>query len=311
MNEDVFIVGPVRSGTSWLQTMLAEHPDLASPAETHLFANYLGPLHREWRNDRARFEATLAQPRSRVGYGLATIMSADEFTSLLQESYATVRSLVLSAKPGAHRLLEKTPDHALWLDTIDCVVPGAAIIYMVRDPRDTVRSLLELSRAPWGDWAPKTLEDATTLWLRNVRPYFARQKDPRVLLVRYEDLRSDPSELERVAKFIRLERPSEWLQTPIDAAPEDRSSTVVRGDAAERSLNPYDAHGFSYQHRDGTRSLDPYESGYIAVRCRDEMKALGYPGHDGPLPARLRAELAARSLRLRSRRLFQKVTRDA
>jgi hypothetical protein len=236
-------------------------------------------------------------------------MSDDEFTALLRESYATVRSLVLSAKPGAHRLLEKTPDHALWLDTIDCVVPGAAIIYMVRDPRDTVRSLLEVSDTDWGEWAPKTLEDATTLWLRNVRPYLARRRDPHVLLVRYEDLRSDPSELERVAKFIGLERPSDWLQSPVDAAPEDRSSTVVRGDAAERSLNPYDAHGFSYQHRDNARLLSPYESAYIAVRCRDEMMALGYPGHEGPLPARLRAELAVRSLRLRSRRLFAKVTR--
>ena len=39
----IFIVGPVRSGTSWLQTMLAEHPDIASPPETHVFTNYLAP----------------------------------------------------------------------------------------------------------------------------------------------------------------------------------------------------------------------------------------------------------------------------
>ena len=42
--KDIFIVGPVRSGTSWLQTMLAEHPDIASPPETHFFTNYLAPL---------------------------------------------------------------------------------------------------------------------------------------------------------------------------------------------------------------------------------------------------------------------------
>ena len=200
---DIFIVGPARSGTSWLQTMLAEHPDIASPPETHLFMNYLAPLAETWALDQARVAAALGERGKSVGHGLATVVTDDEFVALMQSFYATFRELVLSAKPGARRLFEKTPDHAVCLDTILRISPEAQIVYLVRDPRDTVRSLLEAGDEVWGDWAPTSVEDATTLWLRNVQPWFPRKRDPRITLVRYEDLRSNPAELERVADVPR------------------------------------------------------------------------------------------------------------
>jgi len=298
---DIFIVGPARSGTSWLQTMLAEHPDIASPPETHLFMNYLAPLAETWALDQARVAAALGERGKSVGHGLATVVTDDEFVALMQSFYATFRELVLSAKPGARRLLEKTPDHAVCLDTIQRISPEAQIVYLVRDPRDTVRSLLEAGDEVWGDWAPTSVEDATTLWLRNVQPWFPRKRDPRITLVRYEDLRSDPAELERVAAFLGLEPTGTWLQTAIDAPPQARSSTVVRGDAASHMLNPYGTSGFSYHDRGSRRQLSRYETAYIATRCRAEMKVLGYAVDAGPMPARLRAELYARALRAKTR----------
>jgi hypothetical protein len=41
------------------------------------------------------------------------------------------------------------------------VVPDAAIVFLVRDPRDTVRSLLEAGGESWGCWTPKSVEDAS------------------------------------------------------------------------------------------------------------------------------------------------------
>ncbi len=300
---DIFIVGPVRSGTSWLQTMLAEHPDIASPPETHLFTNYLEPLADAWAQDRARVAAALGERGTRVGHGLATVVTDEEFLALMQSFYATIRELVLSAKPGARRLLEKTPDHAVCLDTIQRISPDAKIVYLVRDPRDTVRSLLEAGDELWGDWAPTSVQDATTLWLRSVRPWFPRKRDPRLTLVRYEDLRSDPAELDRVATFLGLEPTARWLRTGVDAPPQARSSTVVRGDAAVHMLNPYGATGFSYHDRAHRRELSRYETAYVTTRCRAEMKVLGYPVDAGPMPARLRAELYARALRAKTRSL--------
>jgi hypothetical protein len=308
---DIFIVGPARSGTSWLQTMLAEHPDIASPPETHLFTNYLAPLADTWAQDRARVAAALGERGTQVGHGLATVVTDDEFIALVQSFYATVRALVLSAKPGARRLLEKTPDHAVCLDTIQRISPEALIVYLVRDPRDTVRSLLEAGDETWGDWAPTSVQDATTLWLRNVQPWFPRKRDPRITLVRYEDLRSDPAELERIATFLGLGPTESWLQTAIDAPPQARSSTVVRGDAAAHMLNPYGATGFSYHDRGERRQLSRYESAYITTRCRAEMKVLGYPLDVGPVPARLRAELYARAARAKARSMWRRASGGA
>jgi hypothetical protein len=288
--------------------MLAEHPTIASPPETHLFANYLGPLATTWTNDKQLLDAAIRQPRTQVGHGLATTVTDEEFRLLLRSLYSSVRDLVLAEKPGAQRLLEKTPDHARWLEIIMQIVPDAAVVFMVRDPRESVRSLLQASCEQWGGWAPSSLKDATSLWLTNVRPYFANKRDPRVLLVRYEDLRGDSEELERIAKFLGLERPSEWLQTPVDASPQDRSSTIVRGDAAD-GLQPYATAGFSYHDRQRSRVLSDYESAYIVERCRNEMNALGYDTSREALPLRLRAEHLLQAVQYWTRTLRSHVRR--
>jgi hypothetical protein len=291
---DVFIVGPVRSGTSWLQTMLAEHPSLASPPETHLFARYLGPLDESWRADRQR----LALGGGQVEFGLPTVMTEGEFLAQIKSFYAKTRELVLAAKPGATRLLEKTPDHSHWLDTIWRVVPNASVIFMVRDPRATVRSVLTARSADWGDWAPQSVADATSLWLASVRPLFPHKRDPRLTLVRYEDLVSDPTEFERVAKFAGLDAPGQWQQSDPGLAPAERTSIVRRGDAR----SPYAANGFSFHDRRDVYQLSRYDEAYIVSRCRDEMKALGYEVAIDP-PLRLRGEHAIHAVRVRIQRV--------
>jgi hypothetical protein len=290
---DVFIVGPVRSGTSWLQTMLAEHPSLASPPETHLFARYLGPLVAAWRADKKRLERGGTQ----VEFGLPTVMNEAEFLAHVESFYATTRQLVLAAKPGANRLLEKTPDHAHWLDTIWRVVPDASVIFMVRDPRATVRSVLTARNSEWGDWAPQSVADATSLWLASVRPLFSHKRDPRLTLVRYEDLVSDPAEFERVAKFVGLDAPDQWQQSDPGLAPSARTSIVRRGDT---QTSPYAANGFSFHDQRDLHQLSRYDDAYIVSRCRDEMKALAY-NLDVNAPLRFRGEHAIRAVRYKIR----------
>jgi len=306
---DIFIVGPVRSGTSWLHTLLAEHPTLVSPPETHMFANYLGPLVEAWQKDRALLDDALSHEGQRVALGLATVLSDDEFDSALRTFYSHVRELVVAEKAGATRFLEKTPDHSHWLDTIWRIVPDASIVFMVRDPRDTVRSVLNARGETWGAWAPESLADATSLWLTSVRPYFSRKRHPQLMLVRYEDLQNDRAELDRVAKFLGLGRTSTWLATNVDDAPQARASLVLRGRAATKLSNPYDTEGFSYHERARDRPLTAYEGAYVVDRCRNEMEALGYSTAIEPVPIRLRAERLQTAIAFKARSFVGSVRR--
>ena len=302
-------MGPARSGTSWLQTILAEHPEIASPPETELFSAYIVPMARSWERHRALVEASLRDGDQQMAYGLAAVLNDDEFVGLMRSFYETVRDTVLAAKPGASHFLEKTPDHSLFLDAITQVVPDARVIFLVRDPRDTVRSLLEASREPWGHWAPRSVVEATDLWLRNVRAVLPWRTDPRVMTVRYEDLAAGPDELERVAKFLGLERPSEWLTTPLEVAPGQRSSMVTRGAMAERDVKPYDAAAFSYHDRDQRRQLTARERGYVVAQCQAEMRTLGYATESDAIPAAVRAELVARKLWVKAKSIPHRVAR--
>ena len=51
----VFLVGCPRSGTTWLQRLLAGHPDVHTGQESNLFKDYISPQMRA-------FEAGLAGP---------------------------------------------------------------------------------------------------------------------------------------------------------------------------------------------------------------------------------------------------------
>lgn len=299
---DIFIVGPARSGTSWLQTMLAEHPDVASPPETGLFVEFIAPMERAWQRHRQMLEAARVEGSRMNVQGLATVVTSDDMLQWYRSLYDVARSRVLAERPGATRLLEKTPDHAMCLDLIWNVAPDALIVFLVRDPRATVRSMLHASAEPWGHWASVAAEGATDRWLRNVRMPLAHADDPRLITVRYEDLRADDKELQRIAKFLDLGDPSGWLHSGTGASPRDRKDNiVVAGEACADGLSTYELEGFSFHDRKQQRELSAYELAYIEARCRDEMQALGYEVRTTRRPVAFGARRSARMTALRAR----------
>jgi hypothetical protein len=304
---DIFIVGPARSGTSWLQTMLAEHPDVASPPETGLFVEFIGPMERAWQRHRAQLEMALAEGASMNVQGMATVVTGDDIVDWFRVLYDISRRRLLDGKPGATRLLEKTPDHAMFLDLIWKVAPDAQVIVLVRDPRSTVRSMLQASGEAWGHWAAQTVEGATDRWLRNVEGPLERRSDPRLILVRYEDLRANEAELRRVATILGLGDPSDWLKTPLDASPRERQAQIViAGEASNHKLSTYDLDGFSFHDRTAQRELSRYERVYVETRCREQMRALGYDTDANVMPVGFRLERAARLAMLRARHYWRR-----
>ena len=198
----VFIIGSPRSGTTWLQSMLGAHPLIVTGQESHLFSAYLSPLWRAWNR-----QLTFLQSENNRHEGLVSYLTQSEFDALMQHIITTVFAGLQEGKPAAKFILEKTPDHTLFIDLISNYLPGARFIHLIRDGRDVAVSLMRISRT-WGrKWAPARVRDAAWSWKRYVLAgRSASAFSGRYMELRYEDLLggNGPEQLKRTFDFMGI-----------------------------------------------------------------------------------------------------------
>ena len=176
----VFLVGAQRSGTNWLQRMLAAHPSVVSlPSETHLFTGGMDAVAERFQH------GVVGSPATGNIY-----MDRDDFLDAAREFCDRVFTGVADRLDAdACRVLERSPNHVEKLELIGAIYPDAWFLHIVRDGRDVARSLLS---QPWG---PTSVEEAAQVWARSVKsahaaaPALARYRE-----VRYETLLADPSD---------------------------------------------------------------------------------------------------------------------
>ena len=207
------VMGSPRSGTTWLQRMLAAHPGVVSPQETGLFDLYLGRLYDRWARQQGNMQRALGGlergevVRKRV-LGLPSILEPEDFDELARSLVAKVVERARAAKPGAEVVLEKTPSNALRVDLVDRLVPEARFVHIIRDPRDVVASILGTRELMDWQWAPKDAGRAAEIWREHVESALrGRALGPdRYLEIRYEHLKDDPNAMvARVAEFLGLD----------------------------------------------------------------------------------------------------------
>jgi hypothetical protein len=196
----VFIVGCPRSGTTWLQRLLATHPQIKTGQESRLF-EYVGTPLRLWQRD-------LAKADGRGGTGMAGYLNTEEFFSIQKNYLAALLAPMLKELSPGQIFLEKTPGHALFIPEIVQLLPAAKIIHLLRDPRDVVASLLAASKS-WGkDWAPRRAKHAARLWCEHTRRAQAAGKllpPGQFLEVSYEALLANPTRgLVAITRFLNL-----------------------------------------------------------------------------------------------------------
>lgn len=192
------VLGAPRSGTTWLQRLLVSSPHVASPQETHLFDTYLRRQWQRWERQQARLSRALdglddaRRLEDRV-IGLPTILDKEDLVDSQRVLVERVVSRALATKPSASIVIEKTPSNSLCVDMIDRLCPTARFLHIIRDPRDVMASLRDISASWAGGWAPRSAVGAAKLWLCHVEG--ARRAailgPERYLEIRYEDLRRD------------------------------------------------------------------------------------------------------------------------
>ena len=179
-----FIVGCPRSGTSLVSQLLDNHPQLAVYHETQYYPvfrphlPYYGDLSRE-----ADARALIGDLRAWLRLQGATPPPAEQ---LMASSFEGVLSALLGAyarSQGKARAGDKTPEHHTHLAEITTKLPHSPVIFVIRDPRDTIRSFRKAFGA--------SIEDAARAWNRAFASH--QRFSDRVQTVRYEELVQDPA----------------------------------------------------------------------------------------------------------------------
>jgi hypothetical protein len=176
----IFVVGVQRSGTNWLQRIIASHPDVfAMPSETELFSRGIRPLAERFHHGAA------SSPVPGTTYADREAL-LDALRVFCDGVFAAARDRLA---PSASRIVERTPDHVRELDLIAEIYPDAWFVHIIRDGRDVARSLLAQS------WGPDTMEAAAASWAAGIAA--ARRAAPAIahyVEVRYEELLASPEE---------------------------------------------------------------------------------------------------------------------
>ena len=126
VEEPIFIVGAPRSGTSLLYAILRRSSQLR---------HWPGESHEIWEAD--------VHPATR-GWDSNALAESD----VTPDIAARIRRSFFLVTGKKHRLLDKTPRNALRVPFVDAIFPDARYIYLRRDGRENVNSLINAWRTP-------------------------------------------------------------------------------------------------------------------------------------------------------------------
>lgn len=122
----IFIIGAPRSGTSLLYAILRTSTRLG---------HWPGEAHEVWESD---YHPVLRSWESNV-------LTADDVTG---ESAERIRRSFFLVTGTKRRLIDKTPRNSLRIPFIETLFPDARYVYLQRDGRDNVNSLINAWRTP-------------------------------------------------------------------------------------------------------------------------------------------------------------------
>lgn len=290
--DPIFIVGPQRSGTTLLASLIAAHPLVRGGPEAKVFEKI--PL-----TVRTASVEDPQWPRKAIDALTGVRLSGERVIDLFGVDEESLHSYLSDHRPSQGAMLaalfeadgrlpsgcrwvEKTPNHLEHLDTITREFPSSPIVRIVRDPRDVAASM---TKVPWGSHSRLANAWSWRERMRRTRKAVAQQGE-RVLTIRYEDLLREPAlTMRRVANHIDLEFVPDMLSPERGA----ESVTTAAETWKQKNSSPLDAsraEAWRHDADDTTRA--------IGALCAAELREFDYP--DVPPSFRDRAVYAPRAV---------------
>lgn len=276
----VFIAGCPRSGTTWIQRLIASHPVIRTGQESFIFPWYVHPIAQRWSRE--------LKGTAPSAVGLSAYLDEKQGKDLITRYvHMLIDSVTEELKPGMI-FLEKTPDNSFYIEEIIEYLPKAKIIHIIRDCRDVVSSLLAASKTwgfkPWGDLNSYS---AAKLWVRHLDAVRRSQRAvpaSQFFELKYESLIDRGEEiLDEIFHFLGIK----WSKAQIAEAikknslnsdMQDRTRLAVGGekaqriDAKARTAAEYGSHSTS----PARRGLGFAQKLMVWMAARDTLKKYGY-----------------------------------
>jgi hypothetical protein len=285
-----FIVGVPRSGTTMLRHMLAGHPRLAIPRESHFVPAALSAP-----SGAAALDLILATRQfSEWGVDPDVVRDRASRTDMTPSAVVHATFETYAAAQGKPRWGDKTPRYVAHMPQLAAAFPDARFVHILRDGREVATSL----RDAW--WGPGDLLLAAHEWRRTVAQGLddaATLPAERYLEVRYQRLASSPeAELTRVLHFLGEEMVDGLLDYADRAISEQPQLPVEHRHLAEPPKAGL---------RDWRASCTPAEAARLDALLAPTLRRCGLDQHVSSTGWR-RAEAEARLLAARYRRRRQR-----
>lgn len=211
ISERCFLVGCPRSGTTFLQSLLAAHPQIHSFPESHFFASLL-ERRKRWHKilrmsssqTHARLQDFLKELAREELYNRLSPKAifewqhTNEFISILD---------FLTEEENKEIWVEKTPRHLHHIDKIQKLIPTAKFIHITREGRDVVASMYDVTHKYPEIWnGDRDIDTCITRWITDLRITQNYSKKNNHFVIDYAQLTEHiQTQLEELCDFLSIE----------------------------------------------------------------------------------------------------------
>lgn len=272
----LFIVGAPRSGTTLIQHIIASHSTYFSLPDTFFFANICS-LGVEYYNP----EKTVTSSDIKIiehNFNCMTGFTIDLQKSILnKKTIKDVFEYITQLFNADNKInwLEKTPTHALHMMAIHRFYPDAKFIHIMRDPVDSVGSMMNLRPTSINDFRLnylKSWSNRCELWKKCVTSALNYPYQDHVLHIFYEELVMDPeNQTRKICEFLNIHFENSMLESFSETAKKNISADHCPWQK-DNLIPGFNANAvFKWRKR-----LSPYHIWLIQSQVKDLAMTLGY-----------------------------------